>query len=368
MKTGSLLHQFLHVLESGVDHGSVFLRRVFGSRLPVRIVVYDGHANCRHAILRGRVLRERAFPLAKAGDSAWVNFRRIFSLFLSHEVPGAQVRIHYADLSADAVADGEGYFLADLDLRGRSLPNQAWHEFQVECLEPWCEGKFGGRFRTPGPEAEFGVISDIDDTVMETGATRLWFMVTTTLFGNVHTRTIFPGTPAFFDALAAGTDGTAANPLFYVTSSPWNLHDLVTQIFVLRGVPRGPMFMSDWGIDRSKLFKSGHGEHKLAAIRSILETYPDLAFLLVGDSGERDPEIYSQILKEFPGRIRAIYIRDVTPDVRDADVDRLSQLAADCCGVELIRCANSLVAAEHAAKAGFIRHDAVASVAQNCTE
>ncbi len=363
-----LAHGAVFAVELVADRIASAVRQVFGSRLPIRVVNYDGVGGADHAVVRGRVLRERPFPLAMAGDSRWRNFRRVLALFLSREVAGARLRIQFGDRGVEAISDEEGYFRAELSLDGCELLDRTWHEYRVECLQPASATEFDGRFRVAGADAEFGVISDIDDTVLETGATRLWFMVQTTVFGNAHTRAIFPGMAELLNGLTAGTTGTAANPLFYVTSSPWNLHDLILRVFALRGVPRAPMFMADWGIDRAKLFKAGHGEHKLAAIRAILASHSRLPFVLIGDSGERDPEIYSQVLKECPDRIRAIYIRDVTPHERDADVQRLSELVAECHAVDLVRCEDSLAAARHSAEAGFIGPEAVAAVARASAE
>jgi phosphatidate phosphatase APP1 len=99
----------------------------------------------------------------------------------------------------------------------------------------------------------------------------------------------------------------------------------------VHGVPEGPLFLKDW----SPTVLGKHRVHKLEIIRRLLRTYPDLPFVLIGDSGEEDPEIYSQVVREHPGRVRAIYIRDVTSAERDAEVRAIAAEVRGL-GVEMV--------------------------------
>ena len=120
----------------------------------------------------------------------------------------------------------------------------------------------------------------------------------------------FPGVAAFYRALERGAGGSEANPIFYVSSSPWNLHDVIADFLDAQEIPVGPMLLRDWDIGREMMRTR---QYKLAQIREIMGTYPSLPFILVGDSGQEDPEIYGELVTEFPGRILAIYIRNVSP-------------------------------------------------------
>ena len=91
----------------------------------------------------------------------------------------------------------------------------------------------------------------------------------------------------------------------------------------MHGIPPGPLFLKDW----SPTVLGKHQDYKLGVIRSLLETYEDLPFVLIGDSGEEDPEIYLQAIREHPERIKAVYIRDVTPGKRDAEVHAIAEEA-----------------------------------------
>jgi phosphatidate phosphatase APP1 len=157
----------------------------------------------------------------------------------------------------------------------------------------------------------------------------------------------------FYRAVQAGRTGGECNPIFYVSSSPWNLYDLLEDFLDLHGVPAGPLFLKDW----SPTNLGKHERHKLDVIRTLLATYPELPFVLIGDSGEQDPEIYRKIVQEHPGRIRSIYIRDVTTRERDVVVGRIGEELRDL-GVEMLFTADTAEALAHAAEQGLISPDA----------
>jgi phosphatidate phosphatase APP1 len=202
------------------------------------------------------------------------------------------------------------------------------------------------------------VISDVDDTVVETGVTNRLAMARTVFLRNAYTRLPFAGVAAFYDALHRG----GRNPVFFVSSSPWNLYDLLAEFMELHGIPRGPLLLRDFGLDRGKLLKTSNREHKLAQIKPLFDTYPGLPFVLIGDSGEHDPEIYREVVQLYPGRVRAIYIRDVTAEAaRDEQVRALGRELAET-GADLLLVPDTEAAAVHAAERGWIRPERIADV------
>jgi phosphatidate phosphatase APP1 len=151
--------------------------------------------------------------------------------------------------------------------------------------------------------------------------------------------------------------------VFYVSSSPWNLYDLLDDFLALRGFPAGPLFLRDWGIRPREGGLRDHRTHKLATIRRLLEVYPQLPFLLIGDSGQSDPEIYAEVVRSFPGRVPAVYIRDVsrTP-AREAAIAALAR-AVTAAGSSLLLARDSYAVARDAAARGWITPRATLDVA-----
>ena len=327
---------------------------------PFEILPYRGHGTPTELFLKGRVLEEAGITRAGQHDTVWRNLRNMARRFASDEVAGARVKATFGGLAAETTADAEGFF----DVRFR-LPEPlegptGWHPVELELLSPPSPG--GVRVRSTGgvlvPHgARFGVISDIDDTVVHSSATNVLKMAWIVLRNNAHTRLPFEGVAYFYGALQRGVDGRSFNPIFYVSSSPWNIYDVLEDFLNVHGVPPGPLFLKDWSL--TVLGK--HRAHKSGIIRSLLRTYPDLPFVLIGDSGEEDPEIYVQAAREHPGRIRAIFIRDVTPGERDAEVHALAREARSL-GTEMFPVSDTATAAELAASLGLISPDAVEKV------
>jgi phosphatidate phosphatase APP1 len=109
---------------------------------------------------------------------------------------------------------------------------------------------------------------------------------------------------------------------------------------------------------------AGHStlrEHKLASIATILATYPARRFVLLGDSGQQDPEIYYQATLDHPGRIAAVYIRDVSEHQRDTQIDALRPSYA-AQGVPLIYAGDIGLFAEDGIARGLLRADARARI------
>jgi phosphatidate phosphatase APP1 len=214
--------------------------------------------------------------------------------------------------------------------------------------------------------AQFGVISDLDDTVIRSDVVNLIKLARNTFLYNSHTRLPFAGVAEFYHALQRGV-GQGYNPIYYVSNSPWNLYDLLVDFFEVRGIPPGTFFLTDLGLSPTQLIRQNAEKHKLGCIQTLLETHPQLPFILIGDSGEHDPEIYLKATERFPGRIRAIYIRDVSEARRDNAVQAMIDDAARL-GAEMLLVPDTAVAAAHAAERGFISPEALPAIRQERRE
>jgi phosphatidate phosphatase APP1 len=338
-------------LETWFDRLRFEFKRRTGRIGPIEILPYRGHGTRDKLFFKGRVLEMVGTAPPSAGDSRRRNLRNIVRRFLSSEIPHARVRASHGGSELEAVADEEGFFDLRFDLEERLEGDSGWHPVEIELLWPRT-GEAGARARGSvlvAADARFGVISDLDDTVVRSSVTDLLRMVRIVLLSNAHTRLPFEGVADFYRALQLGSSGEELNPIFYVSSSPWNLYDMLEDFLNVHGVPAGPLFLKDW----SPTTLRDHDRHKLGVIRMLLATYTDLPFILIGDSGERDPEIYRQVVREYPGRVRAIYIRDVTTRERDAAVHAIADELKNI-GVEMLLTADTVEAAEHAAEKGLI--------------
>jgi phosphatidate phosphatase APP1 len=318
------------------------------------ILPFIGFGNHEKIFSKGRVLEKSDAPVASEADSRWRNLVRIFRLFETDEVPHARVRTVFGSLENEIGADAEGYFDVELKISEHD-ETVLWHELGLELLEPSSENRARatGQILIPPATAKFGVISDIDDTVIKTNVTNKLKMLATTVLSNEHTRLPFEGVAEFYRALQTGREGNENNPIFYVSSSPWNLFTLLIELFKKREIPLGPLFLKDFGT-HTIFNASDHRTHKLENIRRILDTYPHLPFILIGDDGEQDPQIYRQVVSEYPNKIRVIYIRKVRENVAsEEEVLNLIREVRES-GSQIIFAPDSEYAALHAAGENLI--------------
>jgi phosphatidate phosphatase APP1 len=336
-------HRWVVNLERAWDGAR--LRRAH-SRPPThfRIEPYVGHGGAAGVVVRGRVLDDPPLSDAVEGEGALAAVRRTLRGFVTDELPGVPLRVTVAGETVETVTDAEGYFLARLGPSGHRLASP-WTRGTVEL-----DGEYRGltdphttplEVRVVGPDARFGIVSDIDDTILETGVQRVGRMIRRTFSGSALTRTPFPGAADLYRDLADGV-----NPVFYVSSSPWNLHAFLVAFLRHRGFPMGAVLLRDL------LGTAAGREQKEGRIREILEANPGLRFVLIGDSGEKDPEIYAAIVRAYPDRILAVYIREVRLDPGDGRVEKVSGSWAH--DVPFVLAADSDAVRRHATELGLL--------------
>ena len=323
---------------------------------PCEVLAYRGYGNASAVWVHGRAVEHRRVTESAAGDSAFRNLLNTWRRVDSDPVGFARLLVSCRDARLPCAADDEGYFGGHLPIAAAGT-EQEWIPYDAELVATGAGtgGVHGsGEILVPAAGARFGIISDIDDTVIQSRVSNFLLAARTVMLGNARTRLPFPGVAGFYRALRNGASGDERNPIFYVSSSPWNLYDVIAEFLELQSIPRGPILLRDWDVSFGALAAGRHLQHKGGAIREILAMYPTLPFLLIGDSGQHDPEIYAQLVREYPERIRAIYIRDVTRSAaRSASIALLATevLAARS---TLVLAEDTLGAARHAAGQGWI--------------
>jgi phosphatidate phosphatase APP1 len=364
---GRRLARIAHALEGQVDSAVVAVkRRVRGAR-PPRIFLYRGFGTEAQVRIIGRVMEDEPGRAATAEDPRWQNLLASLGRFDSDEVPGARVLVRYGARADVVVADHEGYFTIEPAGPGEADADPQWRLVAAELLSPPGIGG-SGRVLVPAANARFGVISDLDDTVIQSGVRQVLQLLAATFLENARTRLPFPGVAAFYHALRSEGPGAPPNPIFYVSSSPWNLHDFLVEFLEVRGIPAGPVMLRDWGTSRDSLLPPGHHEHKAESIERVFATYPSMAFILIGDSGQQDPEIYRDMVERHPGRVMAIYIRDVSlHPLRSARIERLAAEVREL-GSIMVLVADTIAAARHAAERGWIAAERIEAVARDLVE
>lgn len=298
--------------------------------------------------MKGQVLENRPEFFSDEADKKSKNFKTMLSRYFSSPLPEMTVTIQLDGQFYETISDELGYFSEWLYPQNSISPG--WHPVTFSICDKAGNEQCAqvGEFLMVKSEAKYGVISDIDDTVLVSHATQVFRKLRLILTKNAKTRLPFEGVASFYKKLQQN-----GNPLFYVSSSEWNLYDFLADFFAVRGIPKGPFLLQEFKSGFKDLFFSGGGSHlhKFEKIQRLMNLYPDMNFILIGDSGQKDPEIYEKALIEFPGRIKAVYIRKIGKKDK-LEEKMISHFKNQ--GVELLMMETTVQAEEHALKMGYI--------------
>jgi phosphatidate phosphatase APP1 len=344
------------------------LRRRRGPR-EIELELYRGYGNPERLHLTGRAVEATKGPPKAERPRLRHDLGRIYRKLAARPIAGAVVQVTRGTARTELVADENGFFEGWVD--NAAAPDDAlWHSLEVTLLEPPVEPPLTrqGRCLVAPPSARVVLISDIDDTVMFTGVASKLKMLWRLFAKPAESRVAFPGVAALYRAFHGGPDGARDNPILYVSRGPWSLYRVLDEFFELHGIPIGPvLYLRDWGISFHHPLPRRQERHKHELIEAMLEVYDTLPFVLVGDSGQRDPEIYAELAAAHPQRIQAVYIRDVSRSPRRTAAIR--ELAAELAraGADLVLSTDTLAMAEHAAGQGWIAEPDVTAVRRAVT-
>lgn len=328
---------------------------------------YRGYGSRHEVFLMGRVFRQAALGdfIPRYGvlrDLADVT-RRIARRGLAR----VDVEVSLGENRTTVTTDDDGYFDVHMALT-HSLPlDTAWHHVELHVVLPGVEPvQSFTEVYIPPAEADLLVISDIDDTVMYTGVANKLRMLHRLFVKQAHQRMAFPGAAAFYQALHVGKSGKARRPILYVSRGPWSIYEMLEEFFQLNRIPVGPiLFLREWGISWRKPWPRRAEDHKYDMIQHMLSMRDELPCVLIGDSGQHDPEVYARIVHDFPGRVQAVYIRRVE---RKPERERAIKLLRDeilHTGCDLVLAEDSEAMAEHAYAQGLIAREGLEEVRQS---
>lgn len=316
---------------------------------------YRGYGSRRRLFLMGRVFHQPGFGSSLREGRIRRDLVDLVRRLLRKPVVNARVRVRYKDTETTVTTDSHGFFRVRMDLS--AMPSDAlWHSMELDLQDPVDpRAKTTGEFFTPPESAGYGVISDIDDTVVYTGVANFVMMMWRLFAQGAESRIAFPGVAALYQAFYEGPSGQQRNPLLYVSRAPWSIYQVLVEFFRMHRIPNGPiLILREWGMKRGVLLPRRAKDHKIDVIREMLDLYENLPFVLIGDSGQRDPEVYARILREYPGRILGIYIRDVSNDPqREAAIANLAK-EVRAAGSDLMLATDSLEMARHAVDQGLL--------------
>lgn len=277
---------------------AVLDRRMRKRGWQVAIVPYTGYGAPGWVRVMARVLLSRPAskqPRKPAPVRGW----RSFLTLPAKNIP---VVIDVAGQMHEARTDRGGYI--DCVLDGAVTPVWATVNIRVGDSEP-----VEAMVRVVDPAARFGILSDVDDTVVVTALPRPLLAAWHTFVLDEHARMAVPGMAVLYERLSNAHPGA---PVFYLSTGAWNVAPALTRFLDRHLYPAGPLLLTDWGPTHERFFRSGH-EHKRATLVRLANEFPDVRWLLIGDDGQHDREIYSEFAKTHPDHVAAIAIRQLSP-------------------------------------------------------
>ncbi len=328
-------------------HRAARFEDVFHARLESKVVergwtpqvtAYTGYGAPGWVRVLARVLRTRPTPSSTPDE-----LRRGWHQFVTVPAVGVQVRVRAGAVETLATTDRGGY----VDLRVECDLPLGWQEVGLEVVGPDQGGHVeavqpadgddpsdpadadrdddgDGRetpaaYRSHGevmapvlvidPDADLGIVSDIDDTVMVTSLPRALLAAWNTFVLNEHARRPVPGMAVLYERLVTAHPGA---PVIYLSTGAWNVAPTLTRFLSRHLYPRGPLLLTDWGPTKDGWFRSGQA-HKRQTLRRLAEDFPRVRWLLIGDDGQHDPDLYSEFARTHPDNVAAVAIRHLLP-------------------------------------------------------
>jgi len=263
-----------------------------------QVIPHTGYGSTDWIRILGRVLLTKESPrqlAERAGTRGWRSFTSV-------PVENAAVDVEVNGGSYAVQADSGGIIDVRLDVD----VTPGWHRIGLSS-----EGSAAAESSVyiVDPQSRFGMVSDIDDTVMVTALPRPLLAAWHTFVVNEHARATTPGMPVLYERLTAQNPGA---PVIYLSTGAWNVAPTLTRFLSRNLYPAGALLLTDWGPTADRWFRSGQ-EHKRGALERLATEFPDIKWLLIGDDGQHDEAIYGNYLREHPDNVAAVCIRQLTP-------------------------------------------------------
>ncbi|MFW5973244.1 MAG: App1 family protein [Bacteroidota bacterium] len=359
------VRRLAHAARTALRIVSAPAKHASGKGGSVVVQPYRGYGTTDEIFFMGRVFRQPTLGMGLRQGSVLRDWADLVRRIARFGMGSVEVRVSFQGDELRVESDRDGYFHVHMPLTSPPPLDRLWHEVKLELRRGSdVLGHDTADVFIPPASAQFVVISDIDYTVMRTGVVNVAVMMWRLFMQGAESRTAFPGVGAFYRALHRGVGKADQNPMLYVSRGPWSIYEVLEEFFQLHGIPVGPvLFLREWGLTLQRPLPKRASGHKLDLIEDMLARYDELPFLLIGDSGQHDPEIYAEVVRRHPNRILAVYIRNVSQDgSRFDEIEELSTQLLEA-ESELVLAADSTAMASHAAERGWITEAAVDEVA-----
>lgn len=323
--------------------------------------LYRGYANDQELVVAGHVFKPSNGEEYDFQKKSFRNASSIIQMFRTKTQGNADVylEINNSKIHTKTLKDGYFKFCVPLNYEKK----YGWIDYKVSMVYNKKTIEMTGSYIRP-LEGNIGIISDIDDTFLISHTKNPFKKLYILLFKNINTRKIFDDVVAHYQALSSAgrpknnsvevNTKKEENAFFYVSSSEWNLYSFIVKFTEIHQLPRAVLLLKDIKTSLLDFFMTGRGghNHKFEKIKHILEFYPHLQYVLLGDDSQHDPFLYENICKIFPVTVIAVYIRQNGSEKKEKVLAVLKNL--ETLNVAVCYFKNSSEAIAHSKKIGII--------------
>jgi len=311
--------------------------------------LYRGYANEQELIVMGHVFNSRRVNDYDFKKNNFKNANAIINLFRAKTKANADVYLKYNNSIIHTKTLDDGYFKFCIPVD--ETVGFGWINYEVSTIYNNETIVEKGSYVRPN-QGSLGIISDIDDTFLVSHTSNPLKKLYVLLFKNVNDRKIYQNVVSHYQALSTSgrNNKSEQNAFFYVSSSEWNLYTFIIRFTEIHQLPRAVLLLKDIKTSLRDFVFTGRGghNHKFEKIKHILEFYPNLKYVLLGDDSQHDPYLYANICKIFPVNVKAVYIRQTGNSKLEKVTSVLNNLKE--LNVEVCYFKNSREAIEHSQK------------------
>lgn len=287
-------------------------------QIDVRGRIYEPERN--RVTVAGLDVLRHLFGLEGLTADEEKTFRERARLFLNESDEGRLIRVQIGKSLVRLDKSGEhgrlsGRFVAPPDAGDPPAAGMPPRWIAVRAvMRDTDKRSFTGVIQLVEPEG-VSVVSDIDDTIKISNV-----IDRRELARNTFARP-FVAVAGMADLYAAWAKAAPGIAFHYVSASPWQLYPPLEQFRQASGFPPGSFHLRELSLKRPNGFIAPDATraHKFAEIEALIQRFPQRRFVLVGDSGEQDPEIYGEIARRYPKNVERILIRNVTSETQQSD-------------------------------------------------
>jgi len=280
----------------------------------------DAFQGLRERIVRSRGHVEHVIPFPGYGSTSWIRvLSRVLLLrakrsnsgssrkirgwrsFIGVPVAGVTVQVTIDGTTFDVESDRGGVIDTVIPV---SLP-PGWHSISLETAD---SDSVSCQVFIVAQEVAVGAVCDIDDTVMVTALPRPFLAAWNSFVRDEHARRPVPGMAVLLERFVRDNPDA---PVIYLSTGAWNVAPTLNRFLGRHLFPLGAMLLTDWGPTHDRWFRSGK-EHKRSNLERLATEFPHISWVLIGDDGQHDEEIYGDFATRHPENVRVVAIRELS--------------------------------------------------------